>query len=232
MLVCNAPELERWRPDFSSSEQPSPDWTRVMSGDTQLVNGLEAVEWDENPVQVAVCETCGYTDCAFGGYVHVSRAGSYVVWSEPRLPGEEPEHEEHQYAASAAIVRHGAVVVPAAVWASWPGVPALEALPVTRRGDLVGAWHASAPPREDAIGTDLGVLADALAVVEAVERWFDADPDASVGDLVPVGGDGGVTIFYDGPRFTEWTPAVRVGDEVLPVFAGRITVADTTSDTG
>jgi hypothetical protein len=231
VLVCDAPEIEHWTPDFSSSGQASPEWTRVSCAGEQVANALEWIEWDERPVQLVLCEQCGVTGCAIGGHAHVSRAGADVVLSAPRLPDRDPEWEAERYAASRAVERHGAVVVPAAVWSAWPGVPAIGTLPATRRGDLVVAWRAAAPPRPDAIASDIGEVEEALAAVDAVERWFDADPDASVGELVPVG-DGGVTIFYDGLRFTEWTPAVRVGDEVLPVFGGRITVAATTSDTG
>jgi hypothetical protein len=54
--------------------------------------------------------------------------------------------------------------------------------------------------------------------VEHATRWFESDVPAA--ELVPLDGTG-VTIFYDGPRFSEWTPAARVGDAVVPVFAGR-----------
>lgn len=232
MLVCDAPEFVRWRPDFSSSGQSAPDWTQVRCDGHQLTNGAEWVEWDENPVQVVLCEECGYVHCAMGGYVHASRVRDHVLWTPPRLPvTDDEEHDREEYAASATLQAYGAVAIPAAVWATWPAARVIDALPRTRRSDLLAAWRAAAPPREDAIGTDLGLLEDAFAAVDAVERWFAAEPEAVVDALVPLG-EGGVTVFYDRPRFTEWTPAVRVGDAVLPVFGGRITVAATSPDTG
>jgi len=231
MLLCEAPEFVRWSPDFSSSGQTSPSWTQVVCDGAQVINGLEVVEWDDNPVQLVVCEACGVVDCAYGGYAHVSRAGSYVVLSEPRLPGADPNHEDHQYAASAAVVRFGAVVVPLAVWSAWPEVGATDALPVTRRHDLAGGWLAEAPPREDAIAADVGTVEDGLAAVDAVDRWFEADPEAVVEELVPVAPGKAITLFYDSPRFTEWTPAVRVDGAWLPVLGG-FTVAATSAGIG
>ena len=231
MLLCDAPEFVRWRPDFSSSGQDSPEWTQVLCAGERVVNGLEAVEWEENPVQLVVCEACGITDCAYGGYAHVSRTGAHVVLSEPRPPAVNRSYEDHQDAASTAVVRHGAVVVPVAVWSGWPGVPPVDTLPSTRRRDLVGGWRAEAPPRADAIGTDSGDLEEALAAVDAVDRWFEADPEAVVHELLPLG-EGGVTVFYDSPRFVEWTPVARVGDALQPVLGGRFTAVATSAGMG
>jgi hypothetical protein len=75
MLVCDAPEFVAWRPDFSSSGQTDPHWTRLVCKGEQLSNALDFVDWldDELGTQVVLCEACGYTGCEFGGYVYVSR---------------------------------------------------------------------------------------------------------------------------------------------------------------
>ena len=117
--------------------------------------------------------------------------------------------------STAAIDAHGAVMIPAAVWARWPGVPASSSFPQVRRADLLAAWRAGAPPHEDAIAADGGTVEEALAV----EGWFETDEP--VGALVPLG-EGAITLFYDGARFSEWVPAARVGGGLVPVFAGRL----------
>ncbi|MDA0185649.1 hypothetical protein OJ997_35415 [Solirubrobacter phytolaccae] len=227
MLLCDAPELVRWRPDFSSSGQPEPEWTRVRCAGEEVANALEWIEWDERPVQVVLCEQCGVTGCAVGGRAHVTRLGEYVLWTVPEPGDGELDEREHQ--PTVLLRRHGALAIPVDVWSRWPGVP--TALEPTRRRDLHAAWQASAPPRADAFATDLGALDDAFAAVEAAERWFAADPDAEVEGLVPLG-EGGVTIFYDSPRFTEWTPVALVGDGVTPVLGSRFTVGVTSSGSG
>jgi hypothetical protein len=215
MLLCDAPESERWTPDFSSSGQRPTEWTRVTCDGLQLINGCEWVDWDADPVQVVLCEACGITDCESGGYVRVTRLGDHVLWTAPVVAD---EWDRRQYETTQAVRAAGAVAIPAVVWATWPGVPAPASLPAARRADLRAAWEASAPPRADAIASDAGSLEDAFALVDAAARWFDGDAEARA--LVPAG-RGVVTLFYESPRFTEWTPVARVGDEVLPVFAGR-----------
>lgn len=91
MLVCENADFDPWRPNFSSSEQPSPFWTKLICGGEQLANGLEDVDWfDEPAVQVELCESCGFGGCSSGGYVHVSRIGRHVLWTAPHVDLDNP----------------------------------------------------------------------------------------------------------------------------------------------
>ena len=84
----------------------------------RLTNALNWVEWDENPVQVELCEECGVDGCAVGGYVHVSRDEDYVLWTAPQVDTDD-EFETHQYTPSEVDPRHGAVAIPIAIWEQW-----------------------------------------------------------------------------------------------------------------
>ncbi len=117
-MICSDPELVDWTPDFSSSGQSSPRWTEVRCRGERLTNALNWVEWSENPVQVVLCEACGVTGCATGGYVHVARLDDLVLWTAPHVDPED-EFESHQYTPSEFIVRHGAVAIPVATWDRW-----------------------------------------------------------------------------------------------------------------
>src|SRR5688572_22598831 len=81
MIACEDAVLETWRPDFSSSSQRDPTWTRATCFGAVLCNSLEWPEWLENPVQVCLWEACGHAGCESGGYVHVSRLGSHMLWT-------------------------------------------------------------------------------------------------------------------------------------------------------
>ncbi len=143
MLVCHDPELVAWRPDFSSSGQSDPDWTLVRCRGERLTNALNWVEWSENPVQVELCEECGVDGCAAGGYVHVSRHEDDLLWTAPHVDTDD-EFELHQYAPSVAILRHGAVVIPVAVWESWRerfNLPPAQAFPAAEPRDCEAAWY-------------------------------------------------------------------------------------------
>jgi hypothetical protein len=162
VLICDRVESVSWRPDFSSSGQASPDWTRLECAGEVLANGLEWVEWEDEPVQVILCEQCGCAGCAEGGRIHLSRLGDHVIWSAP--------HERNErWAPAPAVERHGAVAIPGATWDVWARVP--RNLPATQRRDLFAAWRGE----------------EALDEVREVADWFAAAPDAPIaGRLVPI----------------------------------------------
>jgi hypothetical protein len=120
VLVCAAPEFVPWRPDFSSSEQSSPHWTKPVRSGEQLTNAINAVDWlDEgSAVQVELCESCGFAGCESGGYVHVSRLESHVLLTPPHVDLNDP-FEWHQYRPSEPVRRHGAVAIKVEDWEAW-----------------------------------------------------------------------------------------------------------------
>ena len=132
MKLCADVSLETWTPNFSTSGQPDPRWTRARWAGVELCNSLEWAEWAENPVQVILCEACGYAGCASGGYVHVSQLDGRVLWTAPQIDTSD-EWSVAQHAAAAAVRRLGAVAFPAATWEQWKmlarDLPAVAALP-------------------------------------------------------------------------------------------------------
>jgi hypothetical protein len=118
VLICTNPQLVEWTPDFSSSGQPSPQWTEVRCNGERLTNALNWIDWNQNPVQVELCEECGVTGCARGGYVHVSRDDDFVLWTAPRIDPDD-QFEAHRSAPTEVVIRHGAVAIPIDVWDQW-----------------------------------------------------------------------------------------------------------------
>ncbi len=64
---------------FESSGQGVHRDLALRADDETLVNMLECVEWADDPVQVEICDACGYAGCATGGYVAARRLGAHVV---------------------------------------------------------------------------------------------------------------------------------------------------------
>jgi hypothetical protein len=249
MLVCVTPELVPWQPNFSSSGQSDPDWTRLVCGGIELSNAVSWVDWLEEPaVQVQLCESCGISGCESGGYVHVSRLGRYLLWTQPHIDASDAV-EAYQYRASNAVREHGAVAISVDDWSQWrdrlTGLPRPEGFPTATRRDLLDAWQAEAPGfgrwdhpdqllslvREWAVAAEPSETGEALQCLEALVQWFRAEPDAAVeGELVLVG-DGELTVetlyldvpdTFDRPALLEWTALARHDGRVTPVFGGEL----------
>lgn len=236
MLIVDDPSTEGWSPDFSSSGQGSPKWTRLQFAGLELANSLEVPDWDTNPVQVVVCEACGFVGCDTGGFVHVSTTPKYVVWTFPQLDADD-WFEASQYQPSPAIRDSGCILFPRGVWDGLAALrrwmlPSGDLSPLTGRA-LLDAWLQSAPPAarvdriEDLVPrlTDLVIAADSLSVVDAHERIRDlverllAQADQPVqGDFFPVDRSSGApeSLYLDAPRHEAWTAFFRAGD-ALPM---------------
>src|SRR5262249_49780175 len=143
VLNCEKADLVPWTPDFSSSGQRSPRWTKLVCEGVELCNSIEWAEWGENPVQVQICDECGTPMCASGGYVHVSRLGNDLLWTPPTLQDLD-ERDAAAHAASYAVRKKGALLIPGASWAEWrrrfSSLPSFDTFPETRRIDLAQAW--------------------------------------------------------------------------------------------
>jgi hypothetical protein len=252
MLVCKTPEFVQWQPDFSSSEQENPEWTKLLCGDVELSNAITWIDWFYDPaVQVVLCESCGTAGCQSGGYVHVSRLGKHLLWTQPHVD-QGDTFKAYEYRASQALKEHGAIAIPVDEWIAWrerlPDLPAPDRFPKTTRRDLLGAWQAEAPlfgrwdcpdqllalARERAVAGDPLEPSESLEDLETVVRWFGADPGAPVeGELVPVGNRewNVATIYFDVPDtfdrpvLREWAALARRDGRVTPVFGNELVLA-------
>jgi hypothetical protein len=236
MLACSAPNLVSWRPDFSTSGQASPNWTKLLCDEVQLCNSIEWTEWLERPlVQVELCEQCGYTGCATGGYARISRLADHVLWTPPRPKDVEDAWEREQYTPSTALSKHGAVAIAVTNWAEWrerfPALPSADEFPRTERGDLAAAWTLAAPfgshslsggelvalVRERVVAAEPSTTENALRGVEALVAWLASDEDVLVeGGLGRADERDSIeTLYLDMPdghktQLVEWRPyAVR-----------------------
>jgi hypothetical protein len=239
MLVCRSAGLETWNPDFSSSEQADPTWTRVVVPRGEVTNALGWIDWEGNPVQVILCEACGCAGCATGGYVHVSRLCDWLLWTTPQPakhgPDDLPGEREHPL-----VRRHGGLVVPGEEWERWrhqvTDLPAMEQFPSANGQVLADAWRMSVvgPGRASSLSEVVPTLrkhlvhSDSLGVdgaIEAVEgavARLDARADEELrGGLVsPESLAVRIeTLYFDGPNATAW-PALALGEgEPLLVLA-------------
>ena len=239
MYRCTATLLETWTPDFSSSEPSNPDWLRVTAGGKVLSNGLTAVDWSENPVQLVLCESCGFPGCASGGYAHVSFLNDTILITTPQITDPD-DWEQTQYAASYFVEKFGSAAIPLSVWEEWrkaaPDLPLAASFPRTTAQTLADAWRmAPAPPtRVDTLGeivpmlksrllaTDTMNVATAIRHVTRLVEWLDGIGNGEIIGVLDAPGENITieTLYFDGPGEADW-PAFAVQHDQLFLMLGR-----------
>lgn len=220
MFVCDQLQTDVWQPNFRTSEQDNPTWTRVTVGHHQIANALEWIEWTRNPVQVILCDGCGSEGCASGGYVHVSRLGRYVLWSAPQFDddSEEPaEVREILYYMRTL----GALAIPLDTWNAWSAerrfnMPHAGRLPPANHTAVADAWILGPGRSPDAIvsrlneqllGCDTLANDDAISLVERVTASLLAKAHSPFEEPLVSPAEVGArleTLYFDGPSELDW----------------------------
>lgn len=239
MIDCDNAVLQQWHPDFSSSQQENPSWTRVTCREVVLCNTLEWVQWLENPVQVVLCEACGYDGCASGGYAHISRLGDHILWTRPQI-NESDDWERVQYQPAWPLRRFGAVIIAVPTWAQWrvqvSDLPSAEQMFAATGRELIDAWllgargeHRVASANELVPLLRGRVLAsDSLDADAAVDRVADMLAELSslgagrvsgrIARAAEVGARPEV-LYFDGPGEEDWPALALIGSRIVPAFS-------------
>lgn len=239
MIACDDAVLEQWHPDFSSSSQRNPSWTRATCSGVLLCNSLEWVRWLDNPVQVVLCDACGYDGCASGGYIHISRLGNHLLWTRPQI-NESDAWERDQYQAAWPLRRFGAVILTLATWTQWrefvPDLPEPNELPLATGREMLDAWLLGARgQRRVASSSELisalrgQVLAsDSFAADVAINRVESVLAELSglearsapgrLARATDVGAQVEV-LYFDGPAEEDWAALALIGSRVIPAFS-------------
>jgi hypothetical protein len=233
MLLCCEPTFETWQPDFSSAGLSSPTWTRLRSVGSVLCNSLESVEWGGNPIQVQICDACGFAGCSSGGYVHISALSDLILWTSPQV---QDSHEvfDETYPATA-IQRFGACGFPAESWKSLreaaSKVPDVLSIPRSNGRAIADAW-AMGPGRPRGLEQLVPMLrkrllaADSLGNTEAIHwvdywlNWFGERADRGIeGVLIQSTSDPIETLYFDGPKAEDWPALAKRGNSYTPVLS-------------
>jgi len=221
--------FETWTPNFESSGQKSPSWTRVLCEGEELINALGWINWDEDPTQLLICTACGVSGCEIGGYVHVSRIGEFLAFTPPpsllQGGGAMISPEPHAF-----LLRHGAVLFPLNTWESirqgQPRMPAGTAFPEMRRADLAELWSSTLPDVEERLAADrlLETLKEvlicsddrdaggALADLSTLISWVRSSPEAPVKGTLCAPNESGfnvVSVYLDGSPIRTWQAIAR-----------------------
>jgi hypothetical protein len=141
-------EIRPAKMDFRTSGQGIVDVTQLWADDLEIVNALGFVDWEDFPLQLAVCEACGISRCSPGGSVSIRRAGGLVVFLPPFA---EMEENEAEYDPSWVLKSEGALVLKEARYRELrdlvPGFPSEASLPALTGKEAARLLQWEAPGR-------------------------------------------------------------------------------------
>lgn len=220
--------------DFSSSGQGRRAATAVTSEGVRLFNAIELVDVERAVTQVEVCECCGYSHCAPGGWVAFRRMGQSVVWLPAWEEMEQGAWEASEYRPPSFLRTKGVPVFSRTCWERLRklhgGLPCCEDVPrINSReaarvcqwvapGRVLGEYPSAPRVRRDSV---LAVAdGDAAAEVDAIDRCLqDHFGSTAPMDLVPERVEvSPIEFWLDLPGTPSWKGFARVEDRVCFVI--------------
>lgn len=236
MFVCDQLHTEVWHPDFSTSEQVSPTWTRVTCRGVQIANSLEWPDWQDNPVQVILCDACGHEGCASGGYVHVSRLNRHVLWTAAQSSSD-AEYGNDAYEIPRMIRSLGALALPIEVWNGWSAtikeLPRADRLIEANYAAVADAWVLGparstntllAHLRDRLVGGTTLDKENAVGLVERTLTYLRRNAQTSFDQPLAGLDELGArleTLYFDGPAEIDWPAFAFVGSDTYIVLDHR-----------
>jgi hypothetical protein len=212
--------------DFRSSGQGRRAHTSLFADGRRLVNAADLVEFDPalDRVQIVVCEDCGFTNCAPGGWVCLRRVDADVLWL-PAFAAMSDEPGSTEYAPPIdmservfPVFGEGAYSTLRRYVRALPAFP--DVAPLHPRdlalvlqheapGRVLGTFPETPSLRRDVVvAVDHGDLAEELtAMLEILSRAWSGSCV-----LRPCESADAVHFYLDLPGHPVWSPLVRRGD--------------------
>jgi hypothetical protein len=73
------PTIQKSELDFTSSEQGFCEVSRLVADGVVLMNAIELMEFDEDEVQLLICNQCGVVRCQSGNWVNFRKSGDFIL---------------------------------------------------------------------------------------------------------------------------------------------------------
>ncbi len=138
--------------DFTSSGRGRYPATAIDVDGIRICNAIEWVDVESDATQVEVCECCGFSQCAPGGWVAFRRIGDRVVWIPAWGAMAKGNWEASEFGPPAYLRKRGAPIFSAAIWEELRSLhsdlPACADLPGIDSREAARMWQLSAPGRE------------------------------------------------------------------------------------
>lgn len=72
-------KIKSMKMDFSSSGQAVVDITALYADGEKIMNAIELMEFDCDPIQFQVCDHCGYAGCSSGDWLSIRKIGESII---------------------------------------------------------------------------------------------------------------------------------------------------------
>jgi len=226
--------------DFTSSGQGVVDVTAIYIDNDILSNACERVDLTQDPYQFIVCNSCGYTQCASGGWLSIGKLVDTVFFYPAFTTMQEGEWEYNEYTPPSFIAKKGILYISRnnykTIQASLKYLPSFDKLKRLTSNEIAYILQWEAPyqvlgeyPQAIELNhnnfitssavDDEELLLDFQSLLSKLTEPIEFDITTITLDMEKI------SIFLETSEFIEWVPLVKyknrygiIINEVLAVF--------------
>jgi len=211
--------------DFSSSGQTVVDVTALYADGGNLMNAIELMEFDCDPIQFQVCDHCGYAGCSSGDWLSIRKIGESIIILPAFTVMDVGEWEASEYDPPYFTRTKGSMLLEAEKYEELRSL--VKDLPTLSEVQKISSYEISrllqweAPfrmfgdyPNPITIKNDLlcttSLQSDEIAIDELKKIMNNFQSNKVDIELSPIsGGDEKISFFLEGTEFLEWVPMVK-----------------------
>lgn len=235
-------EVKPQKMDFSSSGQGTVNVTVLYADGEKLMNAIELIELNADPIQLHVCDHCGYPGCSSGEWVSIRRIGQSVLLIPPFMFMDEGEWEASEYDPPYFTREKGSILMRGEKYEELRGF--VNNLPIIGEIKKVSPYETcrilqwEAPfkifgdyPNPVSFKKDLLCTTsfpnDEVAVNELMSLMNSLQSNKIDIDLVPISREGEkISFFLEGSEFIEWAPMIKDIKGFRLIFGHVFSIAD------
>jgi len=211
--------------DFSSLGQSTVDVTALYADGENLMNAIELMEFDCDPIQFQICDHCGYPGCSSGDWLSIRKIGESVIILPAFTVMDDGEWESSEYDPPYFTRIIGSILLKNGKYEEFrnlvKGIPALSEVKKISSYEISRLLQWEAPfrmfgdyPNPITIKSDLlcttSLQSDEMAVDALVSLMNHFQSSKLDIDLIPISvEDEKISFFLEGTDFIEWVPMVK-----------------------
>lgn len=231
------PEIKKSVLDFTSSAQGHFEVSQIIYENSVLMNAVELMDFDDELIQLIICDHCGTVGCQSGNWVRFRKSGDFILLTPDFERFEQDDWSENEFSPPdfydkfshnrKAGTPYFDLKTYENLRKSFPNFPSFEEIKDLKMREAVRIFQQSAPfqlfgeppevsfnsaKRKLVVGASEGDANEHLQTIEAVLREnYENDSATLIRKRLPI--EEVIYIFLDADEFIDWQALLKNGED-------------------
>lgn len=229
MWEIKNPTIQKAKLDFTSSGQGFCEVSQLVSDWVVVMNALELMDFDEDKVQLLICDQCGIVHCQSGNWVCFRKSGKFILLIPAFEDMEDDEWSKTEYAPPRYFEKEGIPYFTVQTYeklrkdfSDFPAMENIKNLKIREAMRLVQSQIPlrlfGEPPKIDVrpdkfeyvVASSEGEAKEHLQRIEQLLRQ-DYENNSPAIIRYPFSDEEIICLFIDVAEFTDWQALIRAG---------------------